>query len=249
MKRVLIPIFISALMLSGCSRNGEPGTVAKTYANLRAHLTNGRSELERSLAAKKDVKSYKMKVSLALHPGKSLVTDIEVSCPDRERIVSHIGESALETVRIGGDAFIQQRDGQWTKQQIPAEAYPCGSNPGAPSPYAMMNEGRDMSTIIGSMAQNPKAPISVSPGTYTQVEGNRCQQWIVQFSHPGSSSNKTSSGMNYTICLDTDTKLPRLVAMGSGGMTITYTDWNQPLDIALPSEAKLQPESPKTQQP
>jgi hypothetical protein len=249
MKRVLIPLFLLALMLTGCSRSREPGTVLKTYANLRARLTNGRSELGRSLAARKDVKSYRMKVSLALHPGKSLVTDIEVSCPDRERIVSHIGESALETVRIGGDAFIQQRDGQWTKQAIPAEAYPCGGSPGAPSPWAMMNEGRDMSTIIGSMAENPKAPISVSPGAYMQVDGGQCQQWIVQFEHPGSSSNKSSSGMNYSLCLDPDTKLPRAVMMGSGGMTITYSDWNKPLDIAVPSEAKLASAAANTQQP
>ncbi len=236
-------------MLSGCSRTGEPGAISKLYANARAHLTNGRSELERSLAAKKDVKSYRMKVSLALHPGKTLDTDIEVSCPDKERIVSHIGESALETVRIGGEAYIQQRDGQWTKQQIPAEAYPCGGNPGAPSPWAMMNEGRDMSAIIGSMAGNPKAPISVSPGAYMLVGGNQCQQWIIQFSHPGSSTNKTSSGMNYSICLDPDSKLPMAVAMGSGGMTVTYSDWNKPIDIALPSEAKLQADTTKTQQP
>src|SRR5437763_14728975 len=206
MKRILIPFFILALMLTGCSRSGEPGAVMKTYANLRARLTNGRSELGRSLAARKDVKSYRMKVSLALHPGKSLVTDIEVSCPDHERIVSHIGESALETIRIGSDAFVQQRDGTWTKQTIPAEAYPCAGSPGAPSPWAMMNEGRDMSTIIGSMAENPKAPISVSRGAYMQVDAGQCQQWIVQFEHPGSWPNKGSSGMNNRRCLDPDTK-------------------------------------------
>jgi hypothetical protein len=163
--------------------------------------------------------------------------------------VSHIGDSTLETVRIAGEAFIQQRDGQWTKQSIPAEAYPCAGNAGAPSPWAMMNEGRDMSTIIGSMAENPKAPISVSPGAYIQIDGAQCQQWVIQFQHPGSSTNKTSSGMNYTMCLDPDTKLPLILAMGSGGMTITYSDWNGPVDIALPSEAKLQSDISKTQQP
>src|SRR5581483_8135502 len=249
MKRVLIALFISALMLTGCSRSGEPGKVRKVYASLKARLTSGRAELGRSLAARKEIKSYRMKVSLALHPGKALVTDIEVSCPVRERMVSHIGDSVLETVRIGKDAFIQQRDGRWTQQQIPPEAYPCSGNPGAPSPWAMMNEGRDMSTIIGSMAENPQAPISVSPGSYTQVEGQQCQQWVVQFQHPGSASNKGPGGMNYTMCLAPDTKLPVAVMMGSGGMTITYSDWNKAFEIAVPSEAKLASVAGKPQQP
>jgi hypothetical protein len=40
--------------------------------------------------------------------------------------------------------------------------------------------------------------------------------------------------MRYTICIDTDTHLPRQVVMGSGGIIVTYYDWDQPININVP---------------
>ncbi|MBA3914674.1 MAG: hypothetical protein H0X25_12680 [Acidobacteriales bacterium] len=231
-------VAVVALVGCGSSNQGQPGTLAKVYAHAMAKMKNGRSELQKSLEAKKAVGSYRMKISLSMHPGSSLETDVQVSCPDRERFVSHIGDSTMEAVRIGSDAFTQQKDGQWTKHSVTQDAYPCGDKAGAPSPWAMMNEGRDMNTIIASMAGNPKAPITITPGVLTSVEGKACQEWMVGFSHPGSKDN--GHGMMYTVCLDQDTRLPARVTLGNGGMTVTYLDWNKPFQISAPTDPTVQ---------
>lgn len=241
MKTIHLALIFSLLLAaSGCSKaNGsDPGTWARAYASLKTRFTNGRSELTRSLEAKKNVKTFRMKVELRLHPGSAMETEIQVACPDRERMTTRLGGTAYETVRIGTQAFIQQKDGQWTKQDIPADAYPCGANAGLPSPWAMMNEGRDMSAVIALMAGNAKAPISVTPGALVKVDGTECQQWIVSFQHPGNKS-ANSPGMTYTLCLGAADRLPRQLVMGSGGMVISYSDWDQPVSIDLPAQAKL----------
>lgn len=231
---------VALLLLTGCSQgSGEPSTLAKLYAHAVAKMRDGRTELQRSLQAKKAARSYRMKIDLTMHPGSVLSTNVEVSCPDRERIVTNIGDTTLETVRIGNQAFVKQNDGQWRKQAITSEAYPCGENPGSPSPWAMMNEGRDMSTILAGMAGNSKAPISVSPGALMQVSGSRCQQWVVSFEHPGGKLPSGGRGMVYTLCLGSSDRLPRQLVMGSGGMLVTYSDWNQPIDINAPAGSEV----------
>lgn len=236
--RLTIRVFAVCTMFVtvSCSSGTQPGTLTRLFAALQARMTSGRQELQRSLEAKKNVKSYRMKIDLTMHPGSALVTEVEVSCPDRERIISHIGGQQFQSVRVGGDAYTQMRNGQWTKQTVPPNSYPCGEAPGAPSPWAMMNEGRDMSVLIASMAGNGKTPLTITPASLTQVNGDTCQPWVVSVQHPGA---KGGSGMNYTICLDTHDRLPRQLLLGSGGMTVTYSDWNKPLQIDVPEEAKL----------
>ncbi|HET7441142.1 MAG TPA: hypothetical protein VFJ47_07570 [Terriglobales bacterium] len=212
--------------------NSEPGRWAQIYAGLRARFSSGKVELQRSLEAKKAAKSWRMKTSLSLHPGAALETEVFVSCPDRERIVTRMGDKVYETVRIGHDAFLRSGDGPWSPTDLPKDAYPCGDNPGAPSPFAMMNEGRDMATVIGLMAGTANNPMNVARGDLVEIEGNSCQQWLVSFSHPESKSHE--SGMKYTLCLDTANGLPRQLVMGRGGMITTYYDWNKPVQIEAP---------------
>lgn len=78
-----------------------PGKVATMLADLRSSFTTGKDELQHSLDAKKSAKSFRMKTSLQLHPGQPLETLVEVSCPDRERFTTTIGERAYHAVRIG----------------------------------------------------------------------------------------------------------------------------------------------------
>jgi hypothetical protein len=245
MKARRLSLAIALLLLSGCSQGGgEPGTLLKLYAHAKAKLSNGRTEIRRSLDAKKTAHSYRMKIALTMHPGSALTTDVEVSCPDRERIVTQVGDTKMETVRIGAEGYIKQNDRQWVKQAITPDAYPCGASPGAPSPWAMMNEGRDMSTILAGMAGNDKAPITVNPGALVQVGGDRCQQWILSFEHPGGKLPSGGRGMVYTLCLGSSDHLPRQLVMGSGGMVVTYSDWNKPIEIAAPADARLAAAAP-----
>jgi len=228
----------------GCSGDGgsEPGTMARFFAALRVRFTSGKAELQRSLEAKKAAKSFRMKVNLTLHPGSAMVTEVEVSCPDRERITTHIGSQSYQTVRVGSDGYIQEPGQPWIKQQILPEAYPCGENPGAPSPWAMINEGRDMSTVIASMTRNPRAPITINAASLSVVSGNTCQPWVVSMQHPAGGAGK---GMVYTLCLDPQSRLPVQLVLGSGGMVVTYSDWNEPLQIDVPTEAKMATETTK----
>ena len=230
-------VLLALVIASGCSQSntGNPGTLSRWYAGMQARLTNGKTESQRSLEAKKAAKSWRMKTSLSLHPGAALETEVFVSCPDRERIVTRMGDRTFQTVRIGKDAFIQGSDGQWSRAEVPKDAYPCGESAGAPPPFAMMNEGRDMATVIATMANNPKSPITVRPGSLVLVEGTSCQQWVVSFAHPGTQAN--AKGMSYTVCLGSSDRLPRQLVMGSGGMITTYYDWNQPVQIEAPAAA------------
>jgi hypothetical protein len=218
------------LALAACSSGSQqPSTLTKLYASLRTHFTDGKTELRKSLEAKQQAKSWRMNIDLRTHPGAVMNTVVEVACPDRERIVTKIGDTTLETIRIGADAYVQ-KEGQWYKGPLPQGVYPCGDQAGAPAPWAMMNEGRDMATVIATMANNPGSPITVTAGSLTQVDKNLCQDWLVSFQHPGG----TGRGMSYSACLGTEDRLPRRVVMGTGGMTAVYSDWNQPMQIEAP---------------
>jgi hypothetical protein len=166
---------------------------------------------------------------LRAHPGRALETVIEVSCPDRERITTTLGDAHYESIRVGNQAWVRSNDADWRLQPASADAYPCGSNSGAPAPWAMMNEGRDPTTVIATMAKNIST--EVSRGNLAKVGDASCQQWVVSFQHPGS----TGRGMNYTVCIGNNDHLPREVVMGSGGLVTTYSDWNKPIQINPPA--------------
>ncbi len=237
--------FLLVLML-GCSSGKGPSSWSRFWAAVRVRLTSGKAELQKALDAKKNVKSFRMRIDLTMHPGSALVTEIEVACPDRERITSSIGEKSFQSVRVGADGYIQTKDGQWVKQTVTPASYPCGTNPGDPSPWAMINEGRDMAVVIANMAGSGKSPITIAPASLSQAEGEVCQPWVISFDHPGGQSSAHGArGMTYTLCLDTHDHLPRKLLLGNGGMTVIYSDWNKPMQIEVPAEAKMSTEVAK----
>ncbi len=122
--------------------------------------STGKSELRQSFEAKKAARSYRMKMSQAMiqnmTAGAKLETEVEVACPDRERIVSRLGLRTFETIRIAGDAFLLNPDGRWDKLSLPPRSIPCGGNPGAPAAFALMNEGRDLSAVVGDMLNDSR---------------------------------------------------------------------------------------------
>ena len=228
MRKFTLPLIVAALMVfTGCSGGG---TIGQLFGSIRARFSNGRKEVEKAFEAKKQAHSWRMTTELRTHPGRALETVVEVSCPDHERIVTTLGETTYESVRIGSDSWVKGANGAWSKQAAAPDAYPCGANPGAPSPWAMMNEGRDMTTVIATMAQSANA--QVIRGGVVQIQNASCQQWVVTFQHPGGGGH----GINYTLCIAPD-GLPKQVMMGSGGMTATYSDWNQPINIQPPPNA------------
>jgi hypothetical protein len=229
-------LLAALVFTSACSNSSQPGPLGRAYASLRGRFSSGQRQLQQALDAKKAARSWRTVTLLRAHPGRALETTIEVSCPDREHIVTSLGGTRYESIRVGNQSWTRSNDGAWTTQPETPEAYPCGANPGAPAKWAMMNEGRDPATVIASMAAKMNA--QVARGELAKVGDSSCQQWLVSFQHPGSSGR----GVNYTVCIDPGDHLPREVVMGSGGLVTTYSDWNKPLQIEPPpSAATMQP--------
>lgn len=210
----------------------DPGYSARLVAGWKARMTSGRTEMQRALEAKKNVKSFRMKTLLKMHPGQPLETVVEVSCPDRERFTTTIGDQTFHAVRIGNKAYVEQKDGTWTTQDTqPSGWSPCGANPGEPAPWAIMNEGRDQSVVLATMADH----IEATRGAYLGTSDGNCQQWILEVKIPGGAAHgHGGTGLRYTVCMDNDRHLPLSVTMGSGGMVTLYSDWNKPIQIDAP---------------
>jgi hypothetical protein len=210
----------------------DPGTAARFLAGVKSHFTTGQAELQRSLEAKKSAQSFRMKTTLHLHPGHPLETVTEVSCPDRERFTTTIGDRAFHAVRIGSKAYVEQQDGTWTVQDTqPSGWSPCGDNPGEPAPWAVMNEGRDPSTVLAKLM----ASAQIDRGAFVATNAGDCQQWMLSLKMPGGAAHgHGASGLRYTMCIDPGKHLPVAVSMGSGGMVTSYYDWNKPIQIDAP---------------
>jgi hypothetical protein len=210
----------------------KPSLAARIVAGLKAQFTSGNAEMQRSFAARQNVKSFRMKTLLQLHPGHPLETVVEVSCPDRERFTTTIGEKAYHAVRIGGKAYVEQQDGSWAVQDTAAEGWsPCGANPGEPAPWAVMNEGRDPTAVLAKMLDKTE----ITRGAFVGTTDGNCRQWIMSVKLPGGTAHgHGASGLHYTVCIDPDQHLPVAVVMGGGGMVTTYSDWNKPIQIDAP---------------
>lgn len=210
----------------------QPSAGVRFINGLKAQFTSGKTEIERTLEAKKAAKSFRMKTILHLHPGHPLETLVEVSCPDRERFTTTIGDRAFHAVRIGGKAYVEQEDGSWTVQETAPNGWaPCADNPGEPAPWAVMNEGRDQSAVLAKLINNSE----ITRGALVATDAGNCQQWILTFQMPGGAQHgHGGSGLRYTACIDPNQHLPIAVVMGGGGMVTSYYDWNKPIQIDAP---------------
>jgi len=222
----------AAVVSMGDIQISQPGAGARFFGGIKAQFTSGKSEIERALEAKKSARSFRMKTVLHLHPGHPLETLVEVSCPDRERFTTSIGDRAFHAVRIGAKAYVEQQDGSWTEQDTPATGWsPCGDNPGDPAPWAIMNEGRDQSAVLARLINHSQ----ITRGALVSTVAGNCQQWILNLQMPGGAQHgHGGNGLQYTVCIDSNQHLPIAVVMGSGGMVTSYYDWNKPLQIDAP---------------
>ncbi len=248
MKRnfILIGIVAGLAIMSGCGSQESAfpdaslnvGFGPRVWASVRAIFVTGKSELQGAVAAKNAAKSWRMKTEMRLHPGEPLVTSSEVSCPDHERMTGKLGQSHYEAIRVGGDAFVKANEESWQKSAATADFYPCGDSPGMRAPWAIMNEGRDLTSVLSKLVDAGNA--TAVRGPLVKLNGETCQEWNVQFRHPDKkgTENKTPADkkMSYSICLDTGTHLPRQIVMGTGGVITTYSDWNAPINIQAPTE-------------
>jgi hypothetical protein len=245
-KIVLIGIMASLAIMIACgskesafpNASFDVGLVPRVWASVRAVFVTGKSDLQSAVTAKNAAKSWRMKTEMRLHPGEPLVTTSEVFCPDHERMTGKLGQSHYETIRVGGEAFVRANEESWQKSTATADSYPCGDSPGMRAPWAIMNEGRDLTSVLSKLVESGNA--TAARGPLVKLDGEVCQEWNVQFRHPdkNGTDRKTPADkkMSYSICLDTGTHLPRQIVMGSGGVVTTYYDWNAPINIQAPTE-------------
>lgn len=239
MKKFTVTMIALALMCTGCSKQSDTdgskiSYVVRAYHSLRARMTGGKAEFAEMLKAKSAARNWKMRTEMRLHPGAVLVTVAEVSCPSAQHLTGSLGdEPRYEEYRTGTTSLFRSiQDKEWTKNGIDSKSFPCGEQTGTSAPWAMMNEGRDVATAMASIVRDGKA--TVTPAEYVEIEGQRCQEWQMSFSHPGEAQKKPS-GMIYTLCINPKTHLPVEVRMGNGGVLTRYYDWNVPVQISAPS--------------
>lgn len=248
MKRIIIGIGITVTlaMLTACGAKEsafpdasfDVGFAPRVWASARAIFVDGKSELRSAVTAKNAAKSWRMRTEMRLHPGEPLVTISEVSCPDHERMTGKLGQSHYETIRVGGEAFVKANEASWQKSMATTEFYPCADSPGMRAPWAIMNEGRDLTSVLFKLVEAGNA--TAVRGPLVKLDGQTCQEWNVQFRHPDKKGAEQKAPadkkMSYSICLDTGTHLPRQIVMGTGGVVTSYSDWNVPINIQVPTE-------------
>lgn len=244
MRKKLLALGMAAVLsnLTACNHQGsafpdaslDVGIVPRAWASVRALFVTGKSEFHKALAAKTAARTWRMRTEMRMHPGQPLITTVDVSCPDHEHMTGELGSSQYEAIRIGAQSFVKGPDQYWQKSIATPDVYPCGNNPGMPAPWAMMSEGRDLIVILARLIDEGGA--SPARGPLVKIDGGICQEWTVQFSHPDKSApNQNPRKMSYSICLDTRTHLPRQIIVGKGAMVTTYSDWNVPMNIQVPT--------------
>jgi hypothetical protein len=240
MKKVALIIALLAVGIGthGCAsakaagNAPQLGTWVRVKAALSARFTNGKAALQQANDAKANAKSYRMRVEMRLHPGDPFITEEEVSCPDKIHMSAMLGDKPMyDAYRVAAVSYVKDQD-RWVQSPVPPDVYPCGSNPGAPVPWAILNEGRDMSSALAQLVNKTNATVSV--GNLAVMNGAPCQEWEVAFGHPSKKGSPGMGNMRYTICIDTATHLPAQVVMGSGGIVVKYYDWNRSIAIAPP---------------
>ncbi len=224
MKRMIPRICAVAILgLCGCS---------KVVSTVRAYTTNGKNEIATAFQMKAAAKSFRMTTKIAAHEDNVMETQFEVSCPDRERITLKMGPATRQMIRVG-QRFYLNEDGNWYYKDVEVKNWsPCGRNPGLPSPWALLTEGRDLLTVF-AIASDKFEVKAASPLEYN---GKKYETFTVAMNHNGG-----SSPFSYTVLLDQNHR-PAVIVLGRSSMT-EYSDWDLPLNIAPPANALPYPEN------
>lgn len=221
---VAILALLAGLGLSGCTK-------------VRGYFAHGDQEIEKAFLVKASAKSFTMTTKIAAHDDNVMETHFYVSCPDRERITLKVASLDREMIRIGGRFYINEGGGTWYYKDVDIKDWsPCGRNPGLPSPWALLTEGRDLVTVFASARDKFK----VQP-TQAEYKGKKYQAWTVSMNHQG------AEGFQYTVLLD-EQHHPVLVALGQSSLT-EYSDWDKPMAIEAPPNAQPYPEQPEQAAP
>lgn len=225
MKRCLAALALLAMIGSlGCS---------KLVSAVKGYTANGQDAIQAAFRAKAAAKSFTMVTRVAAHDDNVMETHFYVSCPDHERITLKMGSKTREMVRMGKRFYINEDGTTWYYKDVAVENWsPCGENPGLPSPWALLTEGRDLLTVFASA----KDKFKVEWAQQVEYKGEKLDRWTVGMNHAGD-----SAGFKYTVILDKQQR-PLLIGLGQSSLT-EYSDWNKPVSIEAPAGALPYPDN------
>ncbi len=222
MRRLSLVVAAAAVLttLAGCKKSGPAegasSSMVSKVTSAASNLMMGKEELLRSVEAVKSAKSWREKMVME-QAGKSMEVLVEVSCPDREHTTSIMGGRSFESVHVG-DASWTRIGGQWMSMPATRTALSaCGTG-----------SLKSDKSPVDPMAALDKAKIT--PGGLTTVEGSPCQEYQITTSMPAEGGG--TRDVTYDYCVGVTDHLPR--QMKAEGMTITWSDWNQPMNISPP---------------
>lgn len=130
--------------------------------------------------------------------------------PDREHVTVSVGSRSFEAIKIGNDVYLNNQ-GKWNRITDPVQL-----------PFSI-----NVEEIIAELESGAKDG-RVNRGAVGEADGVACQEWVL---------SPKARGEGGTICVGVADHLPRRMVLTDDAGTITFTGWNQPLNIDPPASA------------
>jgi WD40 repeat protein len=155
--------------------------------------------------------SFHMTTQYKDDQGRPIEIDTDFVKPDRRRIRMTTSDSqASEQITIGAATYTYV-NGKWNKITSSAQ------NP------SMGNDADAIVQAFRALLQNGYA--ITRDGTET-IDGESCERWLV--------TAQTSSPFSGTWCIGISDKLPRRFTSSGNNNSISYSEWNAPMQIDAP---------------
>jgi hypothetical protein len=163
---------------------------------------------------------------------------IDIQCPDKARVETRQSrfESSVSLVVVGDRAVIAQPDGRWLDVPAAVVGIPavCSGSP--------WSNGRPGLAAALHALTEPGQRVDDAQLDVTLPSGETCRTWRVH--------TKWDIGPDTTdqprLCLDEDDAHP-VIIMFADGRSLTFSRWNQRVDIALPGG--VAPVAPRPAEP
>jgi hypothetical protein len=192
-----------------------PAVVSLTKAPASALAPGvGPAGLRATIMALSAAKSYRINATSTGAGQTQLGTVlVEVVKPDRVHTRTQRGNQTIESITVGQDFYINYT-GKWQKMTI------------ANNPLAAFLLNSDPQKILDQM-DTAQTKNTVTKGAITQVDGTRCQEWIMTPVDPA----KTGG----SFCVNVSNGLPVQWKSADGKIVVTYSDWNAAITIEPPA--------------
>jgi|SRR5579863_4583514 hypothetical protein len=200
---------------------------------------SGEKEFQRTLDALKTVQTVRVAQTADQLPTQHSEMLWEISCgQDAYHYKWHIVDTSSDSqpqidrdeIHVANVEYDHLSDDSWSKGRY------AGSAPTPRSICTRMNQGADAGLMPGIATMIRRGILQ--KGDKKTVSGVRCREWLVTMKGP--------TGLEHdTVCLGLDDHLPYEATVDWQHLRNVYSDYNSPLQLALP-ESAVQPASATT---